>query len=166
MANILVCDDEKDIVSALQIYLGGEGYHVLTAMNGKEAVAVVEKEEVHLVLLDIMMPEMDGITAMAKIREISNVPIIMLTAKVEDTAKIMGLTIGADDYITKPFNPLEVVARVKTQLRRYVRYNHQAKGAEHVTEHDIRGLLINKDTHKCRLYGREITLTPIEFSIL
>ena len=120
MANILVCDDEKDIVSALQIYLGGEGYTVLTAENGKEAVAAVEKEEVHLVLLDIMMPEMDGITAMAKIREISNVPIIMLTAKGEDADKVLGLTVGADDYVTKPFQPVELLARVKSQLRRYM----------------------------------------------
>ena len=120
MANILVCDDEKDIVSALQIYLGGEGYTVFTAANGREAICVVEKEEVHLVLLDIMMPEMDGITAMAKIRELSNVPIIMLTAKGEDADKVLGLTVGADDYVTKPFQPVELLARVKSQLRRYM----------------------------------------------
>ena len=120
MANILICDDEKDIVSALRIYLTGENYQVFTAENGVQAIEVVEKEEIHLVLLDIMMPVMDGITAMAKIREISNVPIILLTAKGEDTDKVLGLTVGADDYVTKPFQPMELLARVKSQLRRYM----------------------------------------------
>ena len=118
MANILICDDEKDIVSALRIYLTGENYQVFTAENGVQASEVVEKEEIHLVLLDIMMPVMDGITAMAKIREISNVPIILLTAKGEDTDKVLGLTVGADDYVTKRFQPIELLARVKSQLRR------------------------------------------------
>ena len=119
MYNVLVCDDEKDIVSALRIYLTTEGYQVYEAYNGKEALEVLSREEIHLVLMDIMMPVMDGITAMAKLREQSNVPVIMLTAKSEDTDKVLGLNIGADDYVTKPFNPVELQARVKSQLRRY-----------------------------------------------
>ena len=118
MYNILVCDDEKDIVSALEIYLTSEEYRVFTAANGKEALNVIRKEDVHLVLLDVMMPEMDGITAMVEIRKLTNIPVILLTAKSEDNDKILGLNIGADDYITKPFNPIEVMARVKSQLRR------------------------------------------------
>ena len=118
MYNVLVCDDEKDIVSALRIYLTTEGYQVYEAYNGKEALEVLSREEIHLVLMDIMMPVMDGITAMAKLREQSNVPVIMLTAKSEDTDKVLGLNIGADDYVTKPFNPVELQARVKSQLRR------------------------------------------------
>ena len=120
MYNVLVCDDERDIVSALKIYLTAEGYQVYEAYNGKEALEVLSKEEIHLVLMDIMMPVMDGITAMVKLREQSNVPVIMLTAKSEDTDKVLGLNIGADDYVTKPFNPVEVQARVKSQLRRYM----------------------------------------------
>lgn len=120
MYNVLVCDDEKDIVAALKIYLTAEGYQVYEAFNGKEALEVLSREEIHLVLMDIMMPVMDGITAMVKLRENSNVPVIMLTAKSEDTDKVLGLNIGADDYVTKPFNPVEVQARVKSQLRRYM----------------------------------------------
>ena len=120
MYNILVCDDEKDIVSALEIYLTSEGYRVFKAYNGKEALGVIQKEDIHLVLLDVMMPEMDGITAMVEIRKITNIPVILLTAKSEDNDKVLGLNIGADDYITKPFNPIEVMARVKSQLRRYM----------------------------------------------
>ena len=120
MYNILVCDDEKDIVSALNIYLTADGYQVFEAYNGREAVEILKKEEIHLVLMDIMMPEMNGISAMVKIRETSNVPVILLTAKSEDTDKVLGLTVGADDYITKPFNPVELQARVKSQLRRYM----------------------------------------------
>ena len=120
MYNILVCDDEKDIVSALEIYLNAEGYRVLTAFNGKEALSVIRKEDIHLVLLDVMMPEMDGITAMVEIRKLTNIPVILLTAKSEDNDKILGLNIGADDYITKPFNPVELLARVRSQLRRYL----------------------------------------------
>ena len=119
MYNILICDDERDIRNALKIYLTSEGYNVLEAENGQEAVACIETQDVHLVLMDIMMPMMDGMSATAKIRETSNVPVILLTAKSEDVDKILGLTVGADDYITKPFNPLEVIARVKAQLRRY-----------------------------------------------
>ena len=120
MYNILVCDDERDIVSALRIYLEPEGYRVLEAYNGQEALEVLSREQVHLVLLDIMMPKLDGISTIARLRETSNVPVIMLTAKSEDTDKVLGLNIGADDYITKPFNPLEVLARVRSQLRRYM----------------------------------------------
>lgn len=120
MYNILVCDDERDIVSAVRIYLSSEGYTVYEAYNGKEALAVIKKEEIHLVLMDIMMPQMDGIEAMVKIREHSNVPVILLTAKGEDMDKVLGLTVGADDYITKPFNPVELQARVRSQLRRYM----------------------------------------------
>ena len=120
MYRILVCDDEKDIVSALRIYLTSEGYDVVEAYNGREAVRLVREQEIHLALMDIMMPEMDGISAMVKIREISNLPIIFLTAKGEDTDKVLGLTVGADDYVTKPFNPVELQARVKSQLRRYM----------------------------------------------
>ena len=119
MYNILICDDEKDIVEALNIYLSSEGYSIFKAYNGKEALEILAKQEIHLVLLDIMMPEMDGITAMSKIRSESAVPIILLTAKSQDTDKILGLTVGADDYVTKPFNPAELNARVKAQLRRY-----------------------------------------------
>ena len=119
MYNVLVCDDEKDIVSALQIYLKSEGYQVFSAYNGKEALKIINREDIQLVLMDIMMPEMDGIEAMCKIREISNVPVILLTAKSEDTDKILGLSMGADDYVTKPYNPQELAARVRSQLRRY-----------------------------------------------
>ena len=121
MARILICDDEKDIVSALRIYLEAEGYETLSAANGKEALALLAENTVHLVLLDIMMPEMDGISALSRIRELSNVPVILLTAKSEDTDKVLGLNVGADDYITKPFNPVEMLARVRSQLRRYLR---------------------------------------------
>ena len=127
MYNVLVCDDEKDIVSALRIYLTSEGYNVMEASNGKEAVDIVANNEIHLVLMDIMMPEMDGIQAMVKIREVSNVPVILLTAKSEDTDKVLGLTVGADDYVTKPFNPVELQARVKSQLRRYMLLGSGAK---------------------------------------
>ena len=120
MYTILVCDDEQDIVSALEIYLTAEGYRVLKAYNGKEALAVAAREEVHLILMDIMMPVMDGLTAMAQLRQTSNVPVILLTAKSEDTDKVLGLNVGADDYITKPFNPVEMLARVRSQLRRYL----------------------------------------------
>ena len=119
MYNVLVCDDEKDIVSALKIYLTSDGYEIYEAYNGKEALEIIKNNEIHLVLMDIMMPEMDGITAMVKIREFTNVPVILLTAKGEDTDKVLGLTVGADDYITKPFNPVELQARVKSQIRRY-----------------------------------------------
>ncbi len=163
MANILVCDDEKDIVSALQIYLTGENYHVLTAANGKEAVDIVEQEEIHLVLLDIMMPEMDGIMAMAKIREISNVPIILLTAKGEDADKVLGLTVGADDYVTKPFQPVELLARVKSQLRRYMQLGGSAPKPENLS---LGGIELDDKAKEVMLDGEKVPLTPTEFDIL
>lgn len=167
--NILVVDDEKEIADLIEVYLKNDGYIVYKAYNGIEALKYIESAEIDLAILDVMLPDIDGFRICQKIREKYFYPIIMLTAKVEDSDKIMGLTIGADDYITKPFNPLEVVARVKTQLRRYVRYNNATNDEEKntpITEYDIKGLVINKNTHKCTLYGAEITLTPIEFSIL
>lgn len=168
MANILICDDEKDIVSALRIYLTGENYQVFTAENGVQAIEVVEKEEIHLVLLDIMMPVMDGITAMAKIREISNVPIILLTAKGEDTDKVLGLTVGADDYVTKPFQPMELLARVKSQLRRYMMLGgdtpQQPKKESEM--YQIGGIELNDGSKEVLLDGEPVSLTPTEFEIL
>lgn len=165
MYNILVCDDEKDIVSALEIYLIADGYQVFTAYNGKEAVEVLQREEIHLVLMDIMMPEMNGITAMVKIREISNVPVILLTAKSEDTDKILGLTVGADDYVTKPFNPVELQARVKSQLRRYM----QLGGGAIKEDNDvlcIGGIELNDRTKEVTLDGEVVSLTRTEYDIL
>lgn len=162
---IVICDDDKDIVRALEIYLSNRDYELLSAYTGREALDYVKKGDISLVLLDIMMPEMDGITALRAIREKSNVPVILITAKSEDADKVLGLDVGADDYITKPFNPLEVVARVKTQLRRYKRYN-QVQEVKEIMEYDIRGLIINKETHKCYLYNELLDLTPIEFDIL
>lgn len=163
MINILVCDDEKDIVSALRIYLTAEGYKVFEANNGKEAIEVVEKEEIHLVLLDVMMPVMDGITAMVKIREISNVPVILLTAKSEDTDKILGLTVGADDYVTKPFNPVELQARVKSQLRRYMQLGGTSVKN---TSFCIGGIELDDNTKEVTLDGERVFLTPTEYDIL
>lgn len=168
-SSILVVDDEKEIADLLEVYLQNEGYEVWKFYRGTEALQCVNERQIDLALLDVMLPDMDGFKICQKIREDYFFPIIMLTAKVEDLDKIMGLTLGADDYITKPFNPLEVLARVKTQLRRYVRYNPAIKeNNEEVvqSEYDINGLMINKDNHKCILYGEEILLTPIEFSIL
>lgn len=167
--HILVVDDEKEIADLIEVYLKNDGYTVYKFYNGMDALECVETKHIDLAILDVMLPDIDGFHICQKIREKYFYPIIMLTAKVEDTDKIMGLTIGADDYITKPFNPLEVLARVKTQLRRYVRYNPAAdSGAKAlpVAEHDIRGLIVNKDTHRCTLYEKEVELTPIEFSIL
>lgn len=165
MYNILVCDDEKDIVSALNIYLKADGYQVYEAYNGKEAVDILNKEEIHLVLMDIMMPVMDGITAMVKIRETSNVPVILLTAKSEDTDKILGLTVGADDYVTKPFNPVEVQARVKSQLRRYMLLGGGApKEEEDVLR--IGGIELNDRTKEVTLDGDAVSLTRTEYEIL
>lgn len=169
--NILIVDDEKEIADLIEVCLKNDGYKVHKFYNGSDAIKCIRTQKIDLAILDIMLPDIDGFQICQKIREKYFFPIIMLTAKVEDTDKIMGLTIGADDYITKPFNPLEVVARVKTQLRRYVRYNNAGAASpeaneEGVAEYDVRGLIINKDTHKCTLYGKEIALTPIEFSIL
>lgn len=164
---ILVVDDEKEIADLLEVYLKNDGYIVHTCYNGMEALKAIEETKFDLAILDIMLPDMDGFRICRKIRERFYFPVIMLTARVEDEEKIMGLTIGADDYITKPFNPLEVVARVKTQLRRYMRYNNPAgKEPAEAAEYDVKGLYINKDAHKCRLYDKELSLTPIEFSIL
>ncbi len=163
MYNILICDDEKDIVNALDIYLKAEGYNTVLAYNGDEAIEKVKTEEIHLCLLDIMMPVMDGITAMVKIRENSNIPVILLTAKSEDTDKILGLNVGADDYITKPFNPVEVMARVKSQLRRYMML-----GSGITQEKTIRiGTLEIDDTEKkVTVDGEDVSLTPKEYEIL
>ena len=163
---ILIVDDEVEIADLVELYLKNEGFEVRKFYRGLDAFACVRSEPLDLAILDVMLPDMDGFTLCAKIREEHFWPIIMLTAKVEDIDKIMGLTIGADDYITKPFNPLELVARVKTQLRRYTRYNQAEQAAQPTQERDIRGLVINRETHKCTLYGKPVQLTPIEFSIL
>ena len=164
---ILVVDDETDIADLIQVYLNNDGYTVYKFYNGVDALKCIEETEIDLAILDVMLPDIDGFRICQKIREKFYFPVIMLTAKIDDSDKIMGLTIGADDYITKPFNPLEVVARVKTQLRRYQRYNNSKQNQTIVkNEYDIRGLIINRDSHKCFLFGKEISLTPIEFSIL
>lgn len=165
--SILLVDDEIEIADLLELYLKNDGYQVYKFYSGLEALECIKTTELDLAILDVMLPDIDGFRICQKIRENRFFPIIMLTAKVEDIDKIMGLTLGADDYITKPFNPLEVVARVKTQLRRYMRYNHSESVTQPlVNELDIRGLVINKETHKCTLFGKPLTLTPIEFSIL
>ena len=165
---VLVVDDEVEIADLVELYLKNEGFAVRKFYNGRDALNCVNTEELDLAILDVMLPDIDGFTLCARIREEHFWPIIMLTAKVEDIDKIMGLTIGADDYITKPFNPLELMARVKTQLRRYTRYNQADAANQKPTEaeRDIRGLVINRETHKCTLYGKAVQLTPIEFSIL
>ena len=163
MYNVLVCDDEKDIVSALRIYLTSEGYNVIEAYNGKEALKIISENEIHLVLMDIMMPVMDGITAMVELRNTSNVPVILLTAKSEDTDKILGLNIGADDYVTKPFNPVELQARVKSQLRRYMLLGGNTPKKEVLT---IGGRELDDRTKEVMLDGEKISLTPTEYDIL
>ena len=163
MANILICDDERDIVSALKIYLSSEGYTLFEAYTGREALEIARKNELHLVLMDIMMPEMDGISATAKLREEYNVPIILLTAKSEDTDKVLGLNVGADDYITKPFNPIEVLARVRSQLRRYTTLG----GLEQKPSKLIIGSIVLDDEAKTvTVDGDPVNLTPIEYNIL
>lgn len=164
--NILVVDDEREIADLIELYLKNEGYIVHKFYNGTDALKCINTIELDMAILDIMLPDIDGFKICQRIRKNYFFPIIMLTAKVEDMDKIMGLTMGADDYITKPFNPLELVARVKTQLRRYKRYNSVEKKEISKDEYEIRGLYINKDTHTVNLYGKEISLTPIEFSIL
>ena len=165
--NILVVDDEKEIADLVEIYLVSDGYKVFKASSAEEGLRILSEEDIRLVLLDIMMPGMDGITMCKKIRENSNIPIIMLSAKSGDLDKIMGLGTGADDYVTKPFNPLELTARVKSQLRRYTQLNPNNAGVERAAnEINIRGLSINKDNHKVTIDGEEIKLTPIEFDIL
>ncbi len=164
---ILVVDDETEIADLIEVYLNNDGYTVYKFYNGVDALKCIEETEIDLAILDVMLPDIDGFRICQKIREKFYFPVIMLTAKIDDSDKIMGLTIGADDYITKPFNPLEVVARVKTQLRRYQKYNNCKQNQAVVkNEYDIRGLIINRDSHKCFLFGKELQLTPIEFSIL
>ena len=163
MYNIVVCDDEKDIAAALEIYLAAEGYRVLKAENGREALLLAAKEEVHLMLLDIMMPQMDGLETLAKLREFSNIPVIFLTAKGEDTDKILGLNIGADDYITKPFNPVEVLARVRSQLRRYLQLGG---GSVRPTSYVIGGIELDDNAKTVTVDGETVSLTPKEYDIL
>ena len=165
MYTILVVDDEKDIVSALEIYLKAEGYRVLAAYNGKEALSVAAREDVHLILMDIMMPVMDGLTAMAQLRQTSNVPVILLTAKGEDTDKVLGLNVGADDYITKPFDPIEVLARVRSQLRRYTQLGAK-KEEEKPNVYTVGPIVLDEEKKSVSVDGDEVSLTPIEFNIL
>ena len=163
MYRILVCDDERDIVNALKIYLEAEGHQMVTAHTGAEALAALEREEVHLVLLDIMMPDMDGIAAMTRIRERSNVPVILLTAKSEDTDKVLGLNLGADDYVTKPFNPVELLARVRSQLRRYMQLGGGEQRPQTIT---IGGVSLDDTAKTVTLDGEGVSLTPREYDIL
>ena len=166
-AEILVVDDETAIADLVEVYLKNEGYTVHKFYNGGDALQCVRQQRLDLAILDVMLPDLDGFTLCQRIREAGHLfPILMLTARVEDMDKIMGLTLGADDYITKPFNPLELVARVKTQLRRYTRYNTGETPPQEITEYDFRGLQISRATHKCVLFGEELALTPLEFSIL
>ncbi len=164
MYNILVCDDEKDIVSALKIYLESDGYTVFEAFNGKQAIDIMDKENIHLILLDIMMPELDGISAMLSIREKHNVPVILLTAKGEDTDKILGLNVGADDYVTKPFNPVELLARVRSQIRRYTKLGGKTELDSSVIS--IAGIILNDASKVVTVDGEPVSLTPTEYEIL
>lgn len=162
MNTVLICDDDRDIVAALRIYLAAEGYRVLEAYNGAEALELVRQGGVELVLMDVMMPVMDGITATAQLREESNIPVIMLTAKSEDTDKVLGLGMGADDYVTKPFNPVELLARVRSQLRRYTRLGGRRASGELT----MGGICLNDEEKSVTLDGDPVALTPIEYSIL
>ena len=164
MYNILICDDQPDIVNALKIYLKPEGYNLVEAFTGKQALELVRKQEFHLILLDIMMPQMDGITATAKIREFSNVPIILLTAKSETEDKVLGLNVGADDYITKPFVPVEVLARVRSQLRRYAQLGSRPESQ--AGNLSIGAITLDDRTKTVTVEGEEVALTPTEYSIL
>ena len=163
MYNILICDDEQDIVNALKIYLADPEYRLLEAANGREALETAQREDLHLVLLDIMMPELDGISALAALRQISNVPVILLTAKSEDADKILGLNVGADDYITKPFNPLEVTARVRSQLRRYMQLGGGRVRPECLTSG---GIELDDRAKEVTVDGEAVSLTPTEYEIL
>ena len=165
MAKILVCDDDKDIVEAIDIYLTQEGYEVLKAYDGDEAIKVLNSKEVDLLIMDVMMPRLDGIRATLKIRENMSLPIIILSAKSEDADKILGLNIGADDYMTKPFNPLELVARVKSQLRRYTQLGSTAR-SDNQSEFRTGGLVIRDDLKEVTVDGEKVKLTPIEYNIL
>lgn len=167
MANILVCDDDKAIVEAIEIYLVQEGYQVYKAYDGKEAIEILETEEIHLLIMDIMMPRLDGIHATMKIREKYSIPIIMLSAKSEDVDKILGLNIGADDYVTKPFNPLELTARVKSHLRRYTKLGSISGGMEEDAQiYQAGGLVMNDATKEVTVDDEPVKLTPIEYNIL
>lgn len=163
MYQILLCDDEKDIVTALEIYLRNDDYKIFKAYNGADALKILTEEEIHLVLLDIMMPHMDGIAALTKLREFSNVPVILLTAKSEDIDKLLGLTVGADDYITKPFNPIKLQARVKSQLRRYMQLGG---GKTQSDVYSVGGIVLNPITKEVTLNSDPIALTRIEYNIL
>ena len=165
MAKILVCDDDKEIVEAIDIYLTQEGYEVLKAYDGMQALKVLESEQVDLLVMDVMMPRLDGIRATLKIREKNNMPIIILSAKSEDADKILGLNVGADDYVTKPFNPLELVARVKSQMRRYTQLGCTVK-VENAAIYSAGGLMINDDLKEVTVDGEAVKLTPIEYNIL
>ena len=166
MQKILVCDDDKQIVEAISIYLTGEGYQVIKAFDGYDVLKILEKENVDLIILDVMMPGLDGIRTTLKIRENSSIPIIILSAKSEDQDKILGLNIGADDYITKPFNPLELVARVKSQLRRYTQLGNMNESQKGDAIYSAGGLIINDDTKEVSVDGEQVKLTPIEYNIL
>lgn len=164
MANILVCDDDKEIVDAIEIYLSQDGYKIYKAYDGEQAIQILDKEEIHLLIMDIMMPKLDGIRATLKIREYSSIPIIILSAKSEDTDKILGLNIGADDYICKPFNPLEFVARVKSNLRRYTSLGSLT--GENKAIYQVGGLVLNDDTKQVTVDDEPVKMTPIEYNIL
>ena len=166
MANILICDDDVDIVSALKIYLSNEDYKIYTAFTGKQALDCVKEHDIDLVLMDVMMPEMDGIAATAKLREEYNIPVILLTAKSESSDKVLGLNVGADDYVTKPFDPIEVQARVRSQLRRYTRLGGQQKREQPKDTITIGGVELNDAEKSVTVDGEPVQLTPIEFSIL
>ncbi len=165
MAKILVCDDDKEIVEAIEIYLRQEGHEVLKAYDGGQAMQLLQKEEVDLLILDVMMPKLDGIRATLKIREQSNIPIIILSAKSEDVDKILGLNVGADDYVTKPFNPLELVARVRSQMRRYTKLGSAAHSGS-TAVYTAGGLLVDDDKKEVTVDGEPVNLTPIEYNIL
>lgn len=165
MSKILVCDDDKEIVEAIEIYLTQEGYEVVKAYDGQEALKVLKETPIDLLVIDVMMPRLDGIRATLKIREKNNIPIIILSAKSEDADKILGLNVGADDYVTKPFNPLELVARVKSQLRRYTRLGSTVKN-ENEAVYTTGGLSINDDLKQVTVDGESVKLTPIEYNIL
>lgn len=164
MYNVLVCDDDREIVEAIEIYLSQEGYKVLKAYDGEEALKVLDREKVDLLIIDVMMPKLDGIRATLKIREENALPIIILSAKSEDADKILGLNVGADDYVTKPFNPLELVARVKSQLRRYTQLGAMTEKKENIYE--TGGLMIDDDRKEVTVDGESVKLTPIEYRIL
>ena len=164
MANILVCDDDREIVEAIEIYLSQDGYKIYKAYDGEQALQILDKEDIHLLIMDIMMPKLDGIRATLKIREYSSIPIIILSAKSEDTDKILGLNIGADDYICKPFNPLELVARVKSNLRRYTSLGSLT--GENKAIYQVGGLILNDDTKQVTVDDEPVKMTPIEYNIL